>query len=163
MEAKQWQAFPATVLLERSKFGLNELLGRTRLVEAASQQTSQEPCCDLSATPHLPPSVVVAECKEHAYQAGSDTDNPEHAEPAADDWLKRRIEGRGSLIGGQAIKPAREKPVKDREQDGAEHQAALPAHAIGCMRCVPNDLASRRSATLVVALSAHCRNALCAP
>jgi hypothetical protein len=27
VEAKAWQAFSATLLLERSKFGLNELLG----------------------------------------------------------------------------------------------------------------------------------------
>jgi hypothetical protein len=27
VEAKAWQAFYATLLLERSKFGLNELLG----------------------------------------------------------------------------------------------------------------------------------------
>ena len=30
MEAKAWQAFYATLLLERSKFGLNELLGLKR-------------------------------------------------------------------------------------------------------------------------------------
>jgi hypothetical protein len=27
VEVKAWQAFPATLLLERNKFGLNELLG----------------------------------------------------------------------------------------------------------------------------------------
>jgi hypothetical protein len=31
VEAKAWQAFYATLLLERSKFGLNELLGREAL------------------------------------------------------------------------------------------------------------------------------------
>jgi hypothetical protein len=31
VEAKAWQAFSATLLLERSKFGLNELLGHMLL------------------------------------------------------------------------------------------------------------------------------------
>jgi hypothetical protein len=36
VEAKAWQAVDATLLLERSKFGLNELLGRGHLAENAS-------------------------------------------------------------------------------------------------------------------------------
>jgi hypothetical protein len=31
VEAEAWQAFSATLMLERSKFGLNELLGRNCL------------------------------------------------------------------------------------------------------------------------------------
>ena len=38
MEAKAWQAFYATLLLERSKFGLNELLGGARWEKKANQQ-----------------------------------------------------------------------------------------------------------------------------
>jgi hypothetical protein len=40
VEAKAWQAFYATPLLERSKFGLNELLGVT---SAATHEPQDEP------------------------------------------------------------------------------------------------------------------------
>jgi hypothetical protein len=42
VEAKAWQAFSATLLLERSKFGLNELLGR--IWDAGPKSCGQQSC-----------------------------------------------------------------------------------------------------------------------
>jgi hypothetical protein len=44
VEAKAWQAFYATLLLERSKFGLNELLGAGSMIICA------DPICSGVAT-----------------------------------------------------------------------------------------------------------------
>ena len=46
MEAKAWQAFSATLLLERSKFGLNELLGAnpSRGMAAPNDQQPEQDC-----------------------------------------------------------------------------------------------------------------------
>ena len=42
MEAKAWQAFYATLLLERSKFGLNELLGPNQLADRVPDKQEAE-------------------------------------------------------------------------------------------------------------------------
>jgi len=42
VEAKAWQAFYATLLLERSKFGLNELLGRRLLLQQINAVSNKD-------------------------------------------------------------------------------------------------------------------------